>query len=127
MPCFSPFSLPLCLSLCSLCLCGESSIRPPPPGRGGLEAPGGGAEADADLPEEVGLVLGQQVLHHDLVGGWHAGVLEDDAEAGLGALGAGGPDLDQAGGAARGAVVFSAVQEGEAGGPGEFLEPPGAD
>jgi hypothetical protein len=35
------------------------------------------------LPQEVGLVLGEEAFHHHLVGGEHAGVLEDGAEPGL--------------------------------------------
>src|SRR5271165_4221546 len=79
-----------------------------------LELACGGAEADADLPEQIGLVLGQQVLHDDLVGRGHARVFEDDAEPGVGAAGRGVPDFDQAVRPARDAVVLVAVLDGYA-------------
>src|SRR5271157_1441343 len=91
-----------------------ASIHRPPPWWGDLEPAGGGAEANADLPEQVGLVLGQQVLHDDLVGRGHARVFEDDAEPGVGAAGRGVPDFDEAVRPARNAVVLVAVLDGHA-------------
>ena len=90
------------------------SIHRPPSRWGDLELAGGGAEADADLPEQIGLVLGQQILHDDLVGRGHARVFEDDAEPGVGAAGRGVPDFDQAMGPAWNSVVLVAVLDGHA-------------
>jgi len=55
------------------------SFRAPPPGRRDLEASSRRAESDAHAPEQVRLVLGQQILHDHLVGRGHAGILKDDA------------------------------------------------
>jgi Domain of Unknown Function (DUF1080) len=98
------------------------SIRLPAPGRGQLEAAGGRAEADADLPEQVGLVLGEQVLHDHLVGGGHAGVLKDHAEPGVRATAPGVPDLDQGVGTAGDAVVLAAIEDGDAVEAAELVE-----
>src|SRR5271157_3587218 len=104
-----------------------ASIHRPPPWWGDLEPAGGGAEADADLPEQIGLVLGQQVLHDDLVRRGHARVFEHDAEPGVGAAGRGVPDFDQAVGPARDSVVLVAVLDGYAVEPAELVELLGFD
>ena len=55
-----------------------------------------GVRFHPDLPEHLGLVLGEEIFHHHLVRRRHPRILEDDAEAGLAPGGSAGvPDLDE--------------------------------
>ena len=47
---------------------GSGSIDAPAPRGGDFELAGRGGESDADLPEQLRLVLGQEVFHDDFVG-----------------------------------------------------------
>ena len=60
----------------------EALIEAPAPRGRHLELAGGRTEPYAHFPEQLRLVLGQQVFHDDFVGRGHSRVLEDDAEPG---------------------------------------------